>query len=79
MRGIDEWTEAITRVTQLGSRTHRQRSNRTQFFHSKVSDIAVIIESITVNVYSITLQSNRWAATDADDDEDAHWGLFSWA
>ena len=79
MRGLDEWTEAITRVTQLGSRTNRQRQNHTQFFHAKSSDVAVVIEDITISKYTITNQPNLWADITVDDSDDAYWGLFSWA
>ena len=79
MRGLDEWTEAITRVTQLGSRTNRQRQNHTQFFNAKSTDVAVVIEDFTISLETIGNEPNLWANANIDNNRDAYWGLFSWA
>ena len=76
-RGLDEWTEAITRVTQLGSRTHRQRQNHTQYFHAKSRDIATVSESTMTLLYDSTAIPNKWAGTTASSD-DGRWDLFAW-
>ena len=52
-RGLDEWTEAITRVTQLGARTHRQRQNHQQFFNTKSIGVVDLDEEPTIEIRSI--------------------------
>ena len=57
-RGLDEWTEAITRVTQLGARTHRQRQNHQQFFNTKSIDVVDLDEEPIIEIRSIANNSN---------------------
>ena len=52
-RGLDEWTEAITRVTQLGARTHRQRQNHQQFFNTKSIDVVDLDEEPIIEIRSL--------------------------
>ena len=49
-RGLDEWTEAITRVTQLGARTHRQRQNHQQFFNTKSIGVVDLDETSSIEI-----------------------------
>ena len=51
-RGLDEWTEAITRVTQLGARTHRQRQNHQQFFNTKSIGVVDLDEEPSIEIRS---------------------------
>ena len=52
-RGLDEWAETITRVTQLGSRTHRQRENHQQFFNTKSIGVIDLDEEPIIEIRSI--------------------------
>ena len=52
-RGLDEWAETITRVTQLGSRTHRQRENHQQFFNTKSIDVVDLDEEPIIEIRSL--------------------------